>query len=240
MTHEYVIVLTTLPPDADAAAFGRALVEERLAACVNVLPLMESIYRWEGTIEQETERQVVMKTSREQVVALWERVRELHPYDVPEFLVLPIVDGNNAYLRWIAEATSAEVENDDGRVTAAASACLRSSMRSAGSSMPTEMRTRLSVSPIAARRSFGTEACVIAAGWLISVSTPPRLSASAINRTRLHTRVGGLHRADVERDHAAEAPHLPLRELVLRMARQPRDRAPASPWDGSAEIRASA
>ena len=113
MTHEYVIVLTTLPPDADAAAFGRAVVEERLAACVNVLPLMESIYRWEGTIEQETERQVVMKTSREQVVALWERVREMHPYDVPEFLVLPIVDGNNAYLRWIAEATSAEIENDE-------------------------------------------------------------------------------------------------------------------------------
>jgi periplasmic divalent cation tolerance protein len=113
MIHEYVIVLTTLPPDADAAAFGRSVVEERLAACVNVMPLMESIYRWEGTIEQETERQVVMKTSREQVVALWERVREMHPYDVPEFLVLPIVDGNNAYLRWIAEATSADVENDE-------------------------------------------------------------------------------------------------------------------------------
>ena len=104
MTHEYVIVLTTLPADADAAAFARALVEERLAACVNLLPPMESIYRWEGTIEQETERQVVIKTSRERVVALWERVRELHPYDVPEFLVLPIVDGNDAYLRWIARS----------------------------------------------------------------------------------------------------------------------------------------
>lgn len=113
MTHDYVIVLTTLPPDADAAAFGRALVEERLAACVNLLPLMESIYRWEGSTERETERQIVMKTSRERVVALWERVRELHPYDVPEFLVLPIVDGNDAYLRWLAECTSADPEPEE-------------------------------------------------------------------------------------------------------------------------------
>jgi periplasmic divalent cation tolerance protein len=106
MTHDYVVVLTTLPADADAAAFGRALVEERLAACVNLLPQMESIYRWEGQVERELERQVVIKTSRVRLVALWERVRDLHPYDVPEFVVLPIVDGNDAYLRWIAESTS--------------------------------------------------------------------------------------------------------------------------------------
>jgi periplasmic divalent cation tolerance protein len=108
MTHDYVVVLTTLPTDADAAAFARGIIEERLAACVNLLPPMESIYSWEGTIEQETERQIVIKTSRERVVALWERVRELHPYDVPEFLVLPVVDGNDAYLRWVAECTSDE------------------------------------------------------------------------------------------------------------------------------------
>jgi periplasmic divalent cation tolerance protein len=106
MNPEYVIVLTTLPSDADAAEFGRALVEERLAACVNVLPVMESIYRWEGAIENDAERQVVIKTARQQVVALWERVRDLHPYDVPEFVVVPIIDGNDAYLRWIAEATT--------------------------------------------------------------------------------------------------------------------------------------
>jgi periplasmic divalent cation tolerance protein len=106
MADEYVLVLTTLPPDADASAFARSIVGSRLAACVNLLPVMESIYRWEGSIEQESERQVVMKTSRERVVALWERVRELHPYDVPEFLVLPILDGNDAYLRWVAECTS--------------------------------------------------------------------------------------------------------------------------------------
>jgi periplasmic divalent cation tolerance protein len=106
MVHEYVIVLTTLPGDADGAAFARAIVEERLAACVNLLAPMESVYRWEGAIERETERQVIMKTSKDRVVALWDRVRELHPYDVPEFVVLPIVDGNDAYLRWIAESTA--------------------------------------------------------------------------------------------------------------------------------------
>jgi periplasmic divalent cation tolerance protein len=102
---DYVLVLTTLPADADAGSFARSLVEERLAACVSLLPVMESIYRWEGQVEQEAERQVVIKTARARVVALWERVRTLHPYDVPEFVVLPIVDGNEAYLRWVGESS---------------------------------------------------------------------------------------------------------------------------------------
>jgi periplasmic divalent cation tolerance protein len=105
MTPEYVIVLTTIPADSDAAGFGESLVAERLAACVNVLPVMQSVYRWEGRIEHEPERQVMIKTSRERVEALWDRVRELHPYEVPEFVVIPIVDGNEAYLRWVGEST---------------------------------------------------------------------------------------------------------------------------------------
>ena len=108
MSHEYVIVLTTLPADADGAAFARDLVEERLAACVNLSAPMESIYRWDGNVESETERQLVIKTSRDRVVALWDRVRELHPYDMPEFLVTPIIDGNDAYLQWVAESTADE------------------------------------------------------------------------------------------------------------------------------------
>ena len=106
MQPEYVIVLTTLPADADGPGFGRTLVEERLAACVNVLPAMESVFRWEGQVEQDTERQVVIKTSRERIVALWDRIRELHPYEVPEFIVLPILDGSDAYLRWLGESTT--------------------------------------------------------------------------------------------------------------------------------------
>jgi len=106
MSQEYVIVLTTLPADADGATFARNLVDERLAACVHLSAPMESVYRWEGTVETETERQLVIKTSRERVVALWDRVREMHPYDLPEFLVTPIVDGNDAYLRWVGESTA--------------------------------------------------------------------------------------------------------------------------------------
>src|SRR4029453_5196852 len=106
MNPEYVVVLTTLPGDVDGQAFGRTLVGERLPACVNLLPPLDSVYRWEGQIEQESERQVIIKTSRDRVVALWDRVRELHPYEVPEFLVLPIIDGNGAYLKWVGESTT--------------------------------------------------------------------------------------------------------------------------------------
>lgn len=106
MSSEFVIVLTTLPADADAPAFAQALVQDRLAGCVNVLPPMESVYRWQGSIERDTERQVVIKTTLPRVDALWQRVRDLHPYDVPEFVVMPIVDGNQAYLQWLVESTT--------------------------------------------------------------------------------------------------------------------------------------
>jgi periplasmic divalent cation tolerance protein len=106
MTAEYVIVLTTLPGDFEIRTFARTLVEDRLAACVNLLPPMESVYRWEGQVEQETERQVIIKTSRDRVIALWDRIRELHPYETPEFVVLSIQDGSDAYLRWIGESTT--------------------------------------------------------------------------------------------------------------------------------------
>jgi len=106
MSSQFVLVLTTLPADADARAFAQALVDSRLAACVNVLPPMESIYRWQGAVECEAERQLVMKTTMPRVDALWQRVRDLHSYEVPEFVVVPIVDGNQAYLQWIADSTS--------------------------------------------------------------------------------------------------------------------------------------
>jgi periplasmic divalent cation tolerance protein len=101
-----VIALTTLPVDADAKALARALVDARVAACVNVLPIMQSTYRWQGSIEQDDERQLIIKTTSAQVEALWERLRALHPYDVPEFVVLPIVDGSRDYLNWIGESTT--------------------------------------------------------------------------------------------------------------------------------------
>ena len=101
---DYVIVLTTLSVSADAAVLARTLVEERLAACVNVLGEMGSWYRWKGVIEHDRERQVLLKTRRDRVPELEARLKQLHPYDVPEFVVLPIEDGGLAYLAWLGES----------------------------------------------------------------------------------------------------------------------------------------
>ena len=101
----FVIVLTTLPSEGDAESFASRLVDERLAACVNILPLMRSVYRWKGAIERADERQLVIKTTRAQLTALEARLRTLHPYDVPEFLVLSIDSGSATYLSWLSEST---------------------------------------------------------------------------------------------------------------------------------------
>jgi periplasmic divalent cation tolerance protein len=101
-----VIALTTLPADADVEAFGKALVEDRLAACVNVLPEMTSIYRWEGKVEKSAERQVIIKTTAARLADLRDRIRELHTYDVPEFVVVPILSGSEEYLKWVGESTA--------------------------------------------------------------------------------------------------------------------------------------
>jgi periplasmic divalent cation tolerance protein len=97
----FVIVLTTLPIDADAETLARALIEERLAACVNILAPMQSIYRWEGAIEQAEERQLIMKTAVDRVEELKKRVIALHPYEIPELLVIPVAGGGEDYLGWI-------------------------------------------------------------------------------------------------------------------------------------------
>ena len=106
MKNDCVVVWTTLGTTADGRGIASMLVNERLAACVNVLPEMESIYRWKGQVETDHERQLVIKTTTGCVPALRVRVRELHDYDVPEFIVMPIVDGSEAYLDWIRESTA--------------------------------------------------------------------------------------------------------------------------------------
>jgi periplasmic divalent cation tolerance protein len=102
------IVLTTFPADGDADALARALVGERLAACVNILPPMRSIYRWQGAVEEASERQLIMKTAASRVADLKRRLAELHPYDVPEILVLPVSDGGESYLEWIGDSVSGQ------------------------------------------------------------------------------------------------------------------------------------
>lgn len=103
---DYVIVLTTVPDDgALGRELARALVQERLAACVSLLPVMQSTYRWEDQVAEDTERQVIIKTRSGHIEAIKERLRALHSYDLPELLVLPVAEGSSAYLDWIAAST---------------------------------------------------------------------------------------------------------------------------------------
>lgn len=101
-----VVLLYTAATADEAARIGRALVEERLAACVNILPGVRSIYRWKGKVRDAPEALGIAKTSRGKAEAAIARIRALHSYAVPEMLVLDVVSGNPDYLGWIAESTA--------------------------------------------------------------------------------------------------------------------------------------
>ena len=98
---DVVIALTSLPPNADAAAFVRTLVEHGLVACGTLLPGARSIYRWQGQVEDAAETIVLLKTTVACVPLLREQLPSHHPYEVPELLVLPCTDGLPAYLAWV-------------------------------------------------------------------------------------------------------------------------------------------
>jgi periplasmic divalent cation tolerance protein len=100
-----MLVLTTLPATFDVALFARTLVDERLAACVSVYGPMQSYYRWKGAVEEDEERQVVIKTTAANLRPLEARFASLHPYEVPELVALPIEEGGAAYLDWLREST---------------------------------------------------------------------------------------------------------------------------------------
>ena len=97
------VVLVTAPDEAVAESLVRQLVEEGVAACGNIVPGITSIYRWRGQVEREREVLVVFKTTVAGAVRLAERVPQLHPYEVPEVLVLPVERGHGPYLNWISE-----------------------------------------------------------------------------------------------------------------------------------------
>ena len=102
---DIIVVLTTVPDNEQAESLARQLVEERLAACVNLHSMMLSFYRWKGRVERDAERQLVIKTTSDRLPALEARLRELHSYEVPEFLVLSVDQGGEAYLSWVADQT---------------------------------------------------------------------------------------------------------------------------------------
>lgn len=102
---EPLIAFTTVPDEAAGVKIANALVAERLAACVNILPQMQSIYRWQGRVESASECLLMMKTTRDRYDALQRRVGELHPYDVPELVAVAVSTGYPAYLQWLNDET---------------------------------------------------------------------------------------------------------------------------------------
>ena len=101
-----VIVLTTIASMADGRELASILVTERLAACVNVLAEMDSVYRWKGAVDSERERQLIIKTTAGRLDQLKARLHEIHPYELPEFIIIPVVGGSDQYLSWLRQSTT--------------------------------------------------------------------------------------------------------------------------------------
>ena len=98
-----IIVLTTADSDELAAAVSKALVERRAAACVNIIPGIRSLYRWQGKVCDEPERLLLIKSSRDHFEKVCAIIREIHTYDVPEAIAIDIADGDPRYLAWIGD-----------------------------------------------------------------------------------------------------------------------------------------
>ena len=102
---ETLLVITNCPDEQSANTIALAVVEAKLAACVNILPRVQSVYRWQGKVESASEIPLFFKSTAASYPALETRIRELHPYDVPEIIALPISHGLPAYLNWVAAET---------------------------------------------------------------------------------------------------------------------------------------
>lgn len=105
MIDNVLIVLTNCPDAEVADRIARTLVEQKLAACVNRMPAVDSVYRWQGAVERAVEVPLLIKSTRERLPEVQEVIRALHPYEVPEILAIPVVAGLPAYLRWVVDET---------------------------------------------------------------------------------------------------------------------------------------
>ena len=112
MSHE-IIVLVTTPNTAEASKIANALVSQQLAACVNIVPLIESIYRWKGEVKCDSEALMIIKTTADRYSELERRVKELHSYSTPEIVALRIERGSSDYLEWLRDST---VDNETSKV----------------------------------------------------------------------------------------------------------------------------
>lgn len=107
---KHLTVFITVPTESVAEDLSRALVSERLVACVNIVPAIRSLYWWEGKICDDKELLLIAKTTDIRFQALRDRVVELHPYDTPEIVALPIIEGHEPYLTWIESSTAVEAK----------------------------------------------------------------------------------------------------------------------------------
>ena len=101
-----VLVLTTVGDAFDARGLAHELVEARLAACVNIIERVRSVYRWDGSVSEDGEQLLIIKTSSDRVDELREGLLARHPYEVPEFVVVPVSETSDAYGRWLLDSTS--------------------------------------------------------------------------------------------------------------------------------------
>ena len=108
MSPQNVLIISTLPDRATAETVAAALVQRQAAACVNIMSPCSSVYRWKGAVEQSEEIPVFIKTSDDRYELVERIVRELHPYELPEIIALPIQGGLAAYLEWVTAETRAE------------------------------------------------------------------------------------------------------------------------------------
>lgn len=113
MADEFIQIVTTASSRDEASRLSRTLIERQLAGCVQVVGPIESTYRWEGKIESATEWQCWIKTRREYYTAVEQAIHEVHSYEVPEILALPVIAGSERYLRWLAEAVPEKMMNDE-------------------------------------------------------------------------------------------------------------------------------
>lgn len=106
---QILLVLVNIPDEASAHSIARTLVEQRLAACVNLLPAVRSVYQWQGAVEEASEVTMLIKTTQARYSELEGAVRAAHPYDVPEIIAVPVATGLSEYLGWIVSETEKDV-----------------------------------------------------------------------------------------------------------------------------------
>ncbi len=112
---EYTVILSTVPDVEKGADLAKSLVEHKLAACVNIVPGIRSIYMWKGKVEDDSEALMIIKSRRDYIQKIVTLLEKMHPYDTPEIIGLPIIEGNKDYLDWVGSVTDSNPDVEELR-----------------------------------------------------------------------------------------------------------------------------